>query len=257
MILWRGSGRLPGTGIEPTSHSAWKNDRVRFGSATVRCGQCLLIAVTIVVAAGCVPFWGDSDGYGPWLGSLVGPIAIFDGEVIETGSVDVNLRGEDGAVLSVESYPTVAMDDVEVLAGFAANLYKQELYDRFSTMAAASTPIEILHDDAVKFKSGKRYRIFLWHFGSSTDMDFYVGFAWDLEKDRPADGQSAKGWNADLKTLRSAGLIAGSGADALVEIAEAMSATSPSDRQRDIIVKLLGESMVPGTVGSTPVTAAP
>lgn len=81
------------------------------------------------------------------------------------------------------------------------------------------------------------------------------GFAWDLDKDVPADGQSARGWRSDVEALRSAGLIDDTSiADALLEIASALNTSNPNDHQRQIVIELLGESMVPVTVGSTPPT---
>ncbi len=219
-----------------------------------------MVVGVVIAAAGCAPWWGDSVGYGPWVGSLVAPIAIFDGEVIDTGSVDVTLRGADGAVLGVESHPTVTVDDVQLLAEFASDPFERELYGRFITTASASTPIEVVSDGGVSFEHGQRYRIVLRHFYrsiSTGDIDYAVGFAWDLAEDRPADGESAGGWRADFEGLRSAGLVEGSNADALIAIAQALSTRTPTGTQRDIIVALLGESMVPGSVPSPSTTSPP
>jgi hypothetical protein len=185
-----------------------------------------LTVMVMFAAAGCTLGLGHEDGYGPWLGSLVAPIAIFDAEVVDTGSVDVTERGADGAALRVEPHPTVTVDDVQVLEHFATNPFEQELYERFSAMASASTPIEILNDDDVKFEPGRRYRITLRHSpwpDPARDIDLSAQLAWDLADDRPADGESAGGWRGDLDALRSAGLVEGSNADAVVVIAQAFS----------------------------------
>jgi hypothetical protein len=224
-----------------------------------RCPKTLTVMV-MIAAAGCTLRLGHEDGYGPWLGSLVAPIAIFDAEVVDTGSVDVTLRGADGAALRVEPHPTVTVDDVQVLEHFAANPFEQELYERLSAMASASTPIEILNDDDVKFEPGRRYRITLRHSpwpDPARDIDLSAQLAWDLADDRPADGESAGGWRGDLDALRSAGLVEGSNADAVVAIAQAFSSATPTDTQHDIMVTLLGESMVHSPVQSTPPTSAP
>lgn len=219
-----------------------------------RCRTWVLGSVVIAMA-GCAPSWGDSDGYGPWVGSLVAPIAIFDANVVDIGSVDVTLRGGDGAALGVETHSTVTLDDVLLVDEFASNPFERDLYERLVTTASASMPIEMVSDGGVRFEPGRRYRIVLRHFTlsiSPEDIDYAVGFAWDLAEDRPADGESAGDWRADLDGLRSAGLMEGSNADAIVAIAQALSTTTPTSNQRDIIVNLLGESMVPGSAPAPP-----
>ncbi len=226
---------------------------MRMGRVTDLLSRGVAVGVATAAVAGCsfLPL-GDSDGYGPWLDSLITPTGIFDAEVLETGSMDVNLRGEDGAVLSIEPFATALVGDVEMVAEFADNPFQQELYENFSTTAATSSPIVIVYDDALNLDPSKRYRFFLGHFGSSTDMDYSVLFAWDLESDSPA--KPTKGWRSDLEALRAAGLIDGNNADGVLDISQALNASTPTDHQREIIVKLLGESMVPGTFGPPPTT---
>lgn len=188
------------------------------------------------------------------------PIVIFDGEVVDTGSVEVTLRGADGAMLGVETHDTVTVDDVQLSAEFASNPFERDLYERFTTMASASTPIVVVTDGDVRLDRGRRYRIALKHFYQSNfaeGLDFAAVFVWDLVDDRPADGQSAGGWSADLDGLRTAGLVEGNNADALVTIARALSTATPTGTQRDIIVALLGESMVPGTLPPPPTSSPP
>lgn len=218
--------------------------------------MCWLVA-TVIGVTGCIAF-GDSDGYGPWLGSVINPLAVFDAEVVDTRTVELDQLGVDGKLLRVESYTVVTVDDATVLDRFTPDDWADGLVSRFESLAAASSPIEIVDVRGVRFEPGRRYRLFLSHFGSVTDpaYEFSIRFAWDLEADRPADGQSADGWSEDFDALRSAGLVDEGmpGADVLLEITRAFHSSDPDARQREIIVTLVGESMLPGEVSVSDAT---
>jgi hypothetical protein len=217
-------------------------------------------AVAALGATGCIPF-GDSDGYGPWLGSLVNPIVVFDAEVVDTRTVKLDMLGVDGKVVHVEPYAMATVDDVTVVASFAADDFQRDRKTRFDSLISNSTPLEIVDVHGVRLEPGRRYRIYLWHFGAVSDptYEFAVGFAWDLSADRPAERQSANGWQDDFDALRSAGLVDDdmAGADVLLEITRAFRAPDPDARQRDIVVTLVGESMLPSTLAPVIDTTAP
>lgn len=214
-------------------------------------------AVAALGATGCIPF-GDSDGYGPWLGSVINPIVVFDAEVLDTRTVELDMLGVDGEVVHVEPRATATVAGVTVVEDFAADAWAEGRLTRFESLTAASNPIEIVNVHGVRFEPGRQYRIYLWHFGSVTDpaFEFAIGFAWDLEADRPAERQSADGWSEDFDALRSAGLVDEGmpGADVLLEITRAFHSSDPDARQREIIVTLVGESMLPREVSVSDAT---
>ena len=151
----------------------------------------------------------------------------------------------------------ITVDGVTVLERYGADEWANGLLTRFESLASASTPIEIVNGRGVRFEPGRKYRLYLSHFGSVTDpaYEFSIRFAWDLAADRPAERQSADGWQDDFDALRSAGLVDAdmAGADVLLEITRAFH-SDPDLRQREIIVTLVGESMLPDTVSVSDVT---
>jgi hypothetical protein len=214
------------------------------------------LVAALIGVTGCIEF-GDSDGLGPWLGSVTNPLAVFDAEVTATRSVELGMLGVDGEVRRIEPHATVTVDGVTVLERYGADEWANGLLTRFESLASASTPIEIVNGRGVRFEPGRRYRLYLSHFGSVTDpaYEFSIRFAWDLAADRPAERQSADGWQDDFDALRSAGLVDDdmAGADVLLEITRAFH-SDPDLRQREIIVTLVGESMLPDTVSVSDVT---
>lgn len=240
--------------------SGWETERVRRLGRACRTGRLWLAALTLV-GTGCFPIRGSSSGYGPWLESLVGPLLVFDAEVVGSRTVELDMLGVDGSVVHVESYRMATVDDVTVVAEFAVDDFERGEMVRFESLTAGSAPLELVDVHDVDLEPGNRYRIYLWRFGTLSEpaYDFAVGFAWDLSADRPAERQSADGWQDDFDALRSAGLVDAdmAGAEVLLEITRAFGASDPDARQRDIIVTLVGESMLPGTLPPVVDTAAP
>lgn len=219
-----------------------------------RCGQLARGVVAATVLAGCAigPF-GDTAGYGPWLEQLVAPIAILDAGVVRTGTVNITVRDAAGNAVDVQTHRATTVDDVTVVSASPANDFERHLVDEIQSAVATSQPLEMLIPGGVRLEPGRRYRIFVTHAGLRNEYtDLGVRFAWDLAADRPADGISAPGWRHDVDAVMDARLAEGSRADAIVTIAHALVARTPTDDQQRIVVMLVGESMLPSTLPSPP-----
>jgi hypothetical protein len=186
----------------------------------------------------------DSSGLG-WLDPLQTVTVVVEGRVeslagppteLVDGGAEMAWWAEDEDEWETPfGLPLMEVSNVEIVGGTADDEIGRTRIAALREQLAADTSVSLVFTNAI-YEQGERYRFFLGHFGWSEDgrQAFSASYGWNLGTDRPAPGLERGGWEQDLDALRCEGLVSGSSADALVEIASAMYTEHPSGKQQEI-----------------------